>query len=110
PVPVTVAGTPRLVYELYLTNFASQGLEPISLEVRDAATGEVLVRYAGDELSGRLQQRADAGSSTGLAVRPGAVVIAYVELGIAQPPHALDHRMTFRPAGQETAARAITGA
>lgn len=47
PVPVTVAGTPRLVYELYLTNFAAQGLEPISLEVRNAATGDVLVRYAG---------------------------------------------------------------
>lgn len=110
PVPVVISGTPRLVYELHLTNFSPDVLEPVSLEVQNAVTGDVLVRYADEALAERLQYPATAESSSRAGVPPGAIAIAYVELDVPEPPHALDHRLTFRLAGERAPPRAITGA
>src|SRR3546814_6927279 len=39
PVPVSIDGARRVVYELHLTNFAGEALTPLRVEVRDASDG-----------------------------------------------------------------------
>lgn len=107
PLPVTVAGTSQLVYELHLANFAAHALEPVSLEIRDAGTGRALATYSGEELGRRLHVPAATG--TPLAVPAGGVAIVYIELALPELPGALDHRLAFRRSG-EPATAAVTGA
>jgi murein DD-endopeptidase MepM/ murein hydrolase activator NlpD len=98
PIPVAVAGTPRLIYELHLLNFAG---EPLSLErvaVLNAADGGVLADLEGEALVLRLGGP-DARQSEQVSptLAPGTFRVLYLEIELdGDVPTALQHRVTYR--------------
>src|SRR3546814_19123158 len=56
PVPVSIDGARRVVYELHLTNFAGEALTPLRVEVRDASDGKEIAAFDGDALAKRLAE------------------------------------------------------
>lgn len=113
PLPVREDGALRLVYELHLTNFSREPLQPVRVDVRDAARSDVLATFEGNALTQRLAQpgaAADDGDSAMIA--PGRRGVLYLELTLppnAPPPRALDHRIHYVVAGAETRAE-VAGA
>jgi len=86
-------GFTHMAYELQLINPRSQDVVVESIEVLDAATGEVLLKLAGAPLS-RSLWRIDREASTAL----GRAQVAYAWLDVklkASAPQRLRHRVTF---------------
>lgn len=112
PVPVSVDGRVRLVYELQLTNFASTALELTRLDV--AAAGDAgnapLASWQNDALAARIAiPGADAKRPTPRLIAPGMHAVVYVEVALAPGaavPRALHHRIGFdivKPGAREHA-------
>jgi murein DD-endopeptidase len=105
PTPVAIDGQARLFYELHLANFARRALDPVRIDVRDAASGTTLATFEGDALERRLdrsglQWKAQAGAS----IEPGRRGIAFFELALpadATVPQALMHRVHYRASGTD---------
>jgi len=106
PAPVVVEGRAQLLYELHLTNFSREPLEPKRLRVLDAATGRVLGDFAGPALAARLASVPAGGREA--AVAPGRRAIVFVDLDLppGEVPRRLAHRIDYA-AGE--AAFAVTG-
>ena len=96
PAPVPLGEDSHLCYELHLTNFAGEPLQLMRVEALDAATGTVLGDFQGAELGGRI----GGGEADGRdVVAPGMRAVVYLGLSIkgVSTPHALIHRIAFRP-------------
>lgn len=104
PTPVTVAGTPQLVYELHLTNFAREPLVLQRVEVLDADDATVIADVRGDALDRRLGRigapSADVGPRT---IAPGMHGVLYLELSVedGMVPDALEHRIAYHVAHED---------
>ncbi|MGY0556637.1 MULTISPECIES: peptidoglycan DD-metalloendopeptidase family protein [unclassified Lysobacter] len=112
PAPLPVAGTPRLVYELHLTNFAPDTLALTGLQVLAGDDARQIAEFDTGQLAhriGRLSPEVD----DPLLFAPGASAVIYLELplDVAAPPRELLHRVAFDvvDAQGRTPAR-ITGA
>ena len=93
PRPVNIDGTPTIVYELHLTNFAQDPLKLKCVSVLEASTDEEIVTMCDDVLAGRL-------SLTGpdkRTINPGIHAVVYLEVEIAgrSMPDALKHRIEY---------------
>lgn len=106
PTPYTVDGRPTLVYELHLSNFTADALEPTAVDVIDADRGDVLMRYDAAALpqhldrSGLQRPIADAG---GIASGRRGIVFVELTLPARRPlPKALRHRVEYRTAASPT--------
>lgn len=81
PMVRTVDAGRELVYELHLDNYARSDLDPVSIDVLDAATGTVLQRYDGDALQQRLDRSGlQWNASTFAAIPSGRRGIVFIEL------------------------------
>ena len=91
PAAVPVAGEQRLFYELHLSNFARVPLAVARLEVRDPASGAVLLDVSGAALRALME-----GTPDGM-IAPHARGIVYLELPAprAGAPARLAHRLTY---------------
>lgn len=110
PTPVTVAGTPQLLYELHLANFAREPLVLQRVEVLDADEATVLADVRDDVLDRRLGRpgtpSADVGPRT---IGPGMQGVLYLELPLedGEPPRALEHRIAYHVADEDSRQPAI---
>lgn len=98
PLPVREDGALRLVYELHLTNFSREPLQPMRVDVRDASRGGVLATFDGDALAQRLAQpgaTADNGNSAVIASGRRGVLYLELTLPANTPPRTLDHRIDY---------------
>jgi murein DD-endopeptidase MepM/ murein hydrolase activator NlpD len=84
PTPVIVNGSPRLVFELHLTNFAREPLRLQRLTILDPKLGPTVAEFHVDTLAQRLAH-AGAKSTTKdpLTILPGARAVVYLELDLA---------------------------
>ena len=115
PTRVTVAGESELAYELHLTNFGPSGLVVERLEVTDADAGDALVDFDAAALERRLYRPGAGAEDTDADVRlvdTGTVGVVYLELTVegSSMPRALEHRLTFRSAGDAHESTVIEGA
>ncbi|MDR6842834.1 M23 family metallopeptidase [Pseudoxanthomonas sacheonensis] len=96
PTPVVIEGSRQLSYELHLTNFTSEPLSPVSVEVLDEKD-RVLASFSGTALTSRLAQ---GGGAAGATIAPGMRGLIYLELALPTdaPPQALSHRIKYRTA------------
>jgi murein DD-endopeptidase len=106
PIPVLTEDHVALIYELRLTNFASEPLLVRELRVINPDNGKAIASFEGSDLASRLVLL--GGSILGesklpnTAIRPGARAILFVEVGlnIGSVPKRLQHELVFA-AGQE---------
>lgn len=114
PTPVTVAGTPTLVYELWLAGVGEVPLTLRSIDVVDAEDGGVIARVDGDELERRL--RVPGRSFDGAisqVIAPGIQGVVYMELPLSdgRTPGEIEHRIAYHGIGEDAESPAIvTGA
>ena len=103
PAAVPVAGRQQLFYELHLSNFARIPLAAMRLEVRDPASGAVLLDVSGAALHTLMD-----GAPDGM-IAPQARGIVYLELPVPSTgsPARLAHRLTFTGGG-DGGNRAVT--
>ena len=103
PAAVPVAGQRQLFYELHLSNFARIPLAATRLEVRDPASGAVLLDVSGAALHALMD-----GAPDGM-IAPHARGIVYLELPVPSTgaPARLAHRLTFTGGG-DGGNRAVT--
>ena len=101
PAPVAVEGRSQLLYELHLTNFGPEPLEPRRLRVLDIATGRVVGDFADEALRARLASVPAGGKDA--AIAPGRRAVVFVELDL--PPGGVPRRLAHRidyAAGEQT--------
>ena len=104
PTPIRVAGTPRLVYEVHLRNFASEAFVLQRVEVL-ADDGHLLAEFHDEPLKRRLgrpgsrMSAAEAGT-----IAPGASAVLYLEIpiGAIEAVSALRHRLSAASVGNDT--------
>lgn len=110
PQPVATEGRRRLFYELHLRNQADEALVPVQVEVRDAADGRDLARFAGAGLAARLATMEGEAAAGPMALAPGAEAVVYVELSLPpeRVPAALSHAVTYRDASAGAGVRTRT--
>jgi murein DD-endopeptidase MepM/ murein hydrolase activator NlpD len=110
PAPALVAGRAQLFYELHLTNFNAEPLEPRRLRITDPETGRVLAEFADEALRRRLATVPAGGKDA--AIAPGRRVVVFVEMDLPMDgvPRRLAHEIayaadgaTFTVAGPEVA-------
>ena len=108
PSPVAIDGHQWLIYELHLTNFSSEQLRLLKIEVWDenGAAGS----FEGDELAQRLSLAAVSRANV-QPVRPGERAIVYLEIQAStqRPPRVLRHRVRFATDGRQEAAEVSGG-
>ena len=114
PVPVTVAGTTRLVYELHITNFAADTLRLTRLEVLEAdSSGRRMADFERDALESLLEGVGfEADDSDPPAVEPGGRSVAFFWLAVdaaAGVPQSLLHRLTYRVTGEDGPGSTVMG-
>lgn len=110
PTPVPVEGTPTLVYELDLVNFAREPLVLRQVEVVDSDRGTVLTELRGDGLDRRLGRPGDSSDADGpRTLAPGTHAVLYLEIALAEgaAPRALEHRVAYHAAGEDDPQRAV---
>jgi murein DD-endopeptidase len=109
PTPVTVDGRTRLFYELHLANFARRALDPVRVEVLDAASGTALASFEGDALEQRLDRSGlQWQAKAGAPIEPGRRGIVFFELALpagAPTPAVLTHRVDYRVGGDASVSR-----
>lgn len=102
PSAYAVDGRQLLVYELHLSNYASDALEPTVVTVLDAERGDVLLSYAGAELTHHLDrsglQRPGTDASGIASGRRGIVFVELTLPAKARLPKTLRHRVEYRVA------------
>lgn len=109
PIPVTVDGTPRLVYELHLTNFADEPLAPVRVEVSDG-DGRVIATFAGEALAGRVAVPGmSAPDDEAHGIAPGMRGVVYLEFALPDgaSPRALAHRIEYVVVGGDANAEFV---
>jgi hypothetical protein len=83
PIPVVTEGHVILVYELHLTNFATEPLSVKRLRIRESDTGRELVSFADTSLAHRISfvsgGQSSHESSTDEAIPPGERAVIFVE-------------------------------
>ncbi|GAB3024277.1 M23 family metallopeptidase [Bowmanella dokdonensis] len=102
-IPVPVAGTQHLVYELHLSNFSAKPLILQRLEVLDAKNKTVIADLDAPALATRLG-RPGAGQylTDAPTLAAGMSGVLYLELPLTDPiPQALEHQITFRSPEQD---------
>lgn len=96
PVPVTVAGTRLLVYELLLVNFAAEPLAITHAAVVDARGGADLARLGADSLERVLGRAGTAAAGPRRVFEPGSSGVLYLEIPLhGEELPVLEHRITF---------------
>jgi hypothetical protein len=104
PTPVTIDGTPRLVYELHLANY---GLEPVFLELVEVvnAEGGAVIAELGDEALDHRLGRPGLPSAEGgrRTLAPGSLGVLYLELELdgGPTPQELEHRALVHEVGAD---------
>ncbi len=95
PAPAAVAGRAQLLYELHLTNFSQEPLEPRRLRVLDADTGRVVAEFADEALRRRLASVPAGGKDA--AIAPGRRAVVFVELDLPADgvPRRLAHQIDY---------------
>lgn len=113
PTAYTVEGHPTLVYELQLSNYTADTLEPVAVAVIDADRDAVVLRYDATELARHLDRSGlqrpviDTG---GIASGRRGVVFVELALAMRQPlPKHLRHRVEYRVAASAPTAHAVEG-
>ena len=114
PTPVAIDGQTRLFYELHLSNFSRRPLDPVRIEVLDAASGTLLATFEGDALERQLDRSGLQWKATaGAPIEPGRRGIVFFELALppgTAMPAALMHRIDYRAAAGEGDASRVEGA
>jgi murein DD-endopeptidase MepM/ murein hydrolase activator NlpD len=113
PIPVTIAGTTQLVYELHLTNFAPQAITLKRVQVLNAQSAADILDLQGEGLEQRLGPVGPAVSGASRRViEPGRRAVLYLEVAVAKedPPAAVFHRVEYVPANPEAGAAAVVEA
>jgi hypothetical protein len=108
PMPVTIAGTRHLGYELHVTNFRPFDVVLNRLEIIDADRGSRVAELRDSQLAatlGRVGTRADASNPQTIAAGGRTIVYLWLPLqdGVATPAR-LQHRIELdlmRPSGRE---------
>jgi murein DD-endopeptidase len=109
PMARSVDGTNELAYELHLSNFATRDLQPVRVEVLDAADGRALATYEGPALEQRLdrsglQWKAD----TFPAIPSGRRGVLFIDLAVpAALPRGLRHRVSYRGTAEDSPVRQV---
>jgi murein DD-endopeptidase len=102
PAPVAIDGQARLFYELHLANFARRALDPVRIDVLDAASGAVVATLEGDALERQLDRSGlQWQAKAGAPIEPGRRGIVFFELALpagAPLPGSLRHRVAYRAA------------
>jgi murein DD-endopeptidase MepM/ murein hydrolase activator NlpD len=103
PTPVIVSGSPRLVFELHVTNFAREPLRLQRLTILDPKLRRTVAEFRDDTLVQRLAQPAAASATKDpLTIAPGARVVVYLELDLARgraAPATLAPRVEYSRSG-----------
>lgn len=86
PVPLDTDAGQTLVYELRLTNKASEPLSLGELDVSDGDSHRLLLRLSGAALSARMALL-DKSAAASSVVSPGAATVVYLELDLARNEH-----------------------
>lgn len=114
PTPVAIEGQTRLFYELHLANFSRRPLDPVRVEVRDAASGTTLAAFEGDTLERQLDRSGLQWKATaGAPIEPGRRGIVFFELALppgTAVPATLTHHVDYRAAAGEDAVSSVAGA
>src|SRR3954447_17738374 len=110
PSPVVIDGQQWLIYELHLTNFSSEPLRLLKVEVLASSDQESLLSYGSEEIAVHLA----APSSTkvaSLAIQSGQQAIVYMEVPLPAgvQPRGLRHRVEYASVGSSETARVIGG-
>ncbi|MEH6413468.1 M23 family metallopeptidase [Pseudomonas sp. CGJS7] len=109
PVPLTVEGRQRLMYELHLTHFGRSELSLERLVVLNADGDTELAQWRGADLAARSRTIGRDSATLNAPIRPGERAVVYVEFDLsAAPPKQLRHRFEF--ASASGAATVIEGA
>lgn len=114
PAAYALDGRTALVYELQLSNYAAEALNPVGIDVVDADRATVLVRYSGPELAQRLDRSGVQRDAVALkAIDGGRHGRVFVELmlppGSAVPRH-LSHRVEYATMTPSAQTHTVTGA
>lgn len=113
PAAYAVDGRQLLVYELQLSNYAADTLEPTAVTVLDAERGEVLLRYAGDELAQHLDRSGlQRPVATASGIASGRHGLVFIELALpprARLPKSLRHRVEYRAAATAATVHTVEG-
>lgn len=113
PTAYLVDGRQTLTYELELSNYAADALQPVAVVVIDADRDEVLLRYEGADLiphldrSGLQRPLADA-----FGIASGRRGIVFVDLALSARgllPKRLRHRVEYRAEGTAAAVHVVEG-
>lgn len=106
-----VAGGAELIYELHLDNYARRDLQPVQVEVLDAADGRVLASYQGAALEQRLDRSGvQWKGATHPAIASGRRGVVFIELVLGgTPPKALRHRIHYRGATDDGGIKPVEG-
>jgi murein DD-endopeptidase len=103
PTPVIVNGSPRLVFELHLTNFARETLRLRRLAILDRKQRLTIAEFNDGTLAQHLAQPAAASETKDpLAIAPGMRAVVYLELDLAKgraAPATLAPRVEFSRSG-----------
>jgi hypothetical protein len=126
PTPIIIAGTPYLIYELHLTNFARAPLVVRGVEVLSVESATTLAAWRGAELESRLDRiggalasvaasgaAASVGAGSGVSaigtaeagthsIAPGQRAVVYFEIALADNvvPRSLEHRISYHAIGE----------
>lgn len=98
PASVRIEGRERVLYELHLTNFSAQPLRLRALDVRDAASGERVARFAGSPLMQRMARIGAAkGEAADAPIAPGARAVVYLDFDTdaGRMPARFAHTVTY---------------
>lgn len=114
PTPVTIDGQTRLFYELHLANFSRRPLDPVRIEVLDAASGQAAAAFEGEALERQLDRSGlQRGAEARAPIEPGRRGIVFFELAFPPghpAPHALMHRVDYRAVEGEASVAQVEGA
>jgi len=114
PTPVAIDGQARLFYELHLANFSRRPLDPVRVEVLDAASGKALAAFEGEALERQLDRSGLQWRAEALApIEPGRRGIVFFELAFPpgeSAPRALRHRVDYRAVEGEASIAQVEGA
>jgi murein DD-endopeptidase len=97
PMARAIQGGAELVYELHLDNFARRDLQPLQVDVLDAADGRVLASYAGAALEQRLDRSGLQWKGDSFKTIPsGRRGVVFIELAVTGAlPASLRHRVRY---------------
>lgn len=113
PQPEMISGKNTLVYEIHLTNHATQLLHIKQLEVINTADSSVITACKGAQVVSRMYDTSTKpGSDATDILRPGATAWVYmeVELPAGKIPDTVMHRISYVAEGASSKQHVFTGA